>query len=88
MWEAVKAADSTPLRTTADKFSPQGITGIVLLAESHIAIHTWPELGYVAIDIFTCGDKSRPLKALDYFKEELKPKRVEIKELKRGKISD
>jgi len=45
-------------------------------------------LGYVAIDIFTCDDKSRPLKALDYFKEELKPKKVEIKELKRGKSSD
>lgn len=85
--ESVKSAGSTPLEVITHKFSPQGLTGVVLLAESHVAIHTWPEFNYVAIDIFTCGDKAKPAKALEYFKKEFKPKKVEIKELKRGKTS-
>jgi S-adenosylmethionine decarboxylase len=83
---AVKKAKSTPLKIIIHKFEPQGITGVVLLAESHLALHTWPEIDYIALDIFTCGDKSRPYKALDYLKKELKPKKVEITEVKRGKM--
>ncbi|XOB40737.1 MAG: adenosylmethionine decarboxylase [Candidatus Nealsonbacteria bacterium] len=83
---AAKKANSTPLKVDIYKFSPHGITGVVLLAESHIAFHSWPEYNYLAIDIFTCGDKSIPAKALDYFKKEFKPKKVEIKNIKRGKI--
>ena len=83
---AVKAAETTPLNTSIHKFEPQGITGLVLLAESHISIHTWPELNYMAIDLFTCGDKSRPMKALEFLKQELKPERVEIKKIKRGGV--
>lgn len=86
--KAVKAAKSKALEVMIHKFSPQGLTGVVLLAESHIAIHTWPEFNYIAIDIFTCGDKARPMRALRYLKKELKPKKVEIKEIKRGKIYD
>lgn len=85
--EAVKQADNTPLEIAVHKFQPQGITGIVLLAESHIAIHTWPEFNYTAIDIYTCGDKANPGKALEYLKEALQPKKVEIKKIKRGKIN-
>ena len=85
--EAVKKANNTPLKVTIHKFQPQGITGIVLLAESHIAIHTWPENNYVAIDIYTCGDKASPKKALEYLKKEFQPKKVEIKEIKRGKFN-
>ena len=85
--EAVKKAGNTPLKITIHKFQPQGITGIVLLAESHIAIHTWPENNYVAIDIYTCGDKASPKKALEYLKKEFQPKKVEIKEIKRGKFN-
>ena len=44
-------------------FKPQGVTGLALLAESHISIHTWPEIGYAAIDVFTCGDHTMPEKA-------------------------
>ena len=84
---AVRETNNTPLNITVHKFQPQGITGIVLLAESHLAIHTWPEFNYTAIDIFTCGDKANPEKALEYLKEKLKPKRVEIKKIKRGKIT-
>jgi S-adenosylmethionine decarboxylase proenzyme len=83
---AVKEANNTPLKVAIHKFQPQGITGIVLLAESHIALHTWPEFNYTAIDIYTCGDKANPEKALKYLKQELQPKKVEIKKLKRGRI--
>ena len=85
--ESVKRANNTPLEIAIYKFEPRGITGIVLLAESHIAIHTWPEFNYTAIDIYTCGDKANPDKAIDYLKEELRPQKVEIKRIKRGKIN-
>ncbi len=83
---AVKEAKSTPLEVAIHKFSPQGLTGVVLLAESHVAIHSWSEFNYVAIDIFTCGDWAKPYKALQYLKKIFKPKKVEIKEIKRGKL--
>ncbi len=84
---AVKKSKNTPLEFVFHKFNPRGITGIVLLAESHIAIHTWPEFNYTAIDIYTCGDKANPEKSLDYLKEKLQPQKVEIKKIKRGKIN-
>ena len=83
---AVKKANNTPLEIIIHKFQPQGMTGIVLLAESHIAIHTWPEFNYIALDIYTCGNKANPLKALEYLKEKLHPQKVEFKRLKRGII--
>ena len=82
--EAAKKAKNIPLEVAIHKFSPQGITGVLLLAESHIALHSWPEINYVGIDIFTCGEKAIPYKALEYFKKVFKPKRVEVKEIKRG----
>ncbi len=82
---AAKKAQSTPLKVSIHKFSPQGMTGVVLLAESHIAFHSWPELNYLAIDIFTCGNRAMPRKALEYLKKEFKPKKIEIKEIKRGR---
>jgi len=85
--EAVKKANNTPLKVVIHKFQPQGITGIVLLAESHIALHSWPEFNYIAIDIYTCGNKAAPEKALDYLQKQFQPKKVEIKKIKRGKIN-
>jgi S-adenosylmethionine decarboxylase len=83
---AARESNNTPLEVVVHKFYPQGITGVVLLAESHMAIHMWPEFNYLAIDIFTCGDEAAPRLALEYFKKEFKPKKIEIKEIKRGKI--
>jgi len=83
--EAVKQSKNTPLEVAIHKFSPQGITGVILLAESHLAIHTWPELNYIAIDIFTCGERAIPYKALKYLKKKFQPKKIKIKEMKRGK---
>ena len=83
---AAKAAKSQALQVSIHKFVPQGITGVILLAESHIAVHTWPEINYIAIDIFTCGKEARPKGALKYIQEYLKPERVKIQEMKRGKL--
>ncbi|MBZ9578627.1 adenosylmethionine decarboxylase [Patescibacteria group bacterium] len=85
--EAVKKSENTPLGVTIHKFSPQGITGVVLLAESHIALHTWPEINYVAIDIFTCGKRALPSKALEYLKKKFQPKKIQVQEIKRGLVS-
>ena len=84
--ESAKRGGNTPLKVTIHKFSPQGITGVVLLAESHIALHSWPEIDYLAIDIFTCGEKAMPQKALECLKEKFQPKRVQIQKIKRGTL--
>lgn len=83
--KSAEKAKANVLGTYIYKFKPQGLTGFVLLSESHIAIHTWPEIGYIAVDIFTCGDSSMPEKALEVLKEEFSPKKINIKKLKRGK---
>lgn len=84
--KATKEAGNIPLEVAIHKFSPRGITGVVLLAESHIALHAWPEIDYLAIDIFTCGERAMPDKALNYLKKIFKPKRAEVKKIKRGVI--
>ena len=57
---AAKRAGATLLNLITHSFEPQGVTGLALLAESHISIHTWPESGYAAVDVFTCGDHTMP----------------------------
>jgi S-adenosylmethionine decarboxylase len=81
--QASLLAETRPLKTYIHKFSPQGMTGVVVLEESHITFHSWPEIKYLALDIFTCGD-SKPYKALDYIREKIKPKNVQLMEIKRG----
>jgi S-adenosylmethionine decarboxylase len=83
---AAKHSQNTPLKFSFHKFNPHGITGFLLLAESHISYHSWPEYNYAALDIFTCGKKTFPKKALFYLKKILKPQKVEIKEVKRGAV--
>jgi S-adenosylmethionine decarboxylase len=70
------------------KFSPQGISGVVVISESHLAIHTWPELGYAAVDVFTCGDKVDPWDACNYLTEHFEAKQISAKESKRGILND
>lgn len=64
--EAATACESTLVGEMSHEFHPQGVTAVALLAESHITIHTWPELGYAAIDIFTCGAKTHPEKGCQH----------------------
>jgi len=66
------------------KFSPQGVSGVVVISESHLAIHTWPELGYAALDVFTCGDSVNPWDACNYVLEKLECQEVKADEFKRG----
>lgn len=77
-------ANNTPLKFIYHQFQPRGMTAVLLLKESHISLHSWPEWHYLAVDIFTCGKKTKPLLALKYLQKKFQPKRVEIKELKRG----
>lgn len=67
--EAARLAESTLLKEITHQFHPYGVTALALLAESHISVHTWPETGYIAVDIFTCGQHSEPEKACKFFVE-------------------
>ncbi|WP_342626395.1 MULTISPECIES: adenosylmethionine decarboxylase [unclassified Prochlorococcus] len=67
---ASKVAGAKLLNMITHRFQPQGITGLALLAESHISIHTWPESQYAAIDVFTCGHKMLPEKACEFLSRE------------------
>ena len=69
--KAAKLAKATVLNLISNKFEPQGVTAIALLAESHISIHTWPESNYSAVDIFTCGQNMMPKLASQYLIEAL-----------------
>jgi S-adenosylmethionine decarboxylase len=68
---AAKRAGATLLNLITHRFEPQGVTGLALLAESHISIHTWPESGYAAVDVFTCGDHTMPERACQVLAAEL-----------------
>ncbi len=66
------------------RFSPQGVSGVVIIAESHLSIHTWPEYGYAAVDIFTCGTFVNPEKAAEVLIEKLGSKNHSVMEIPRG----
>ena len=86
--DAVDSCGATLICVKTHKFSPQGVTGVAVLAESHISIHTWPELGYAAMDIFTCGEHVNPEDALSTIRAFLKPDNFEVIDIKRGSIVD
>ncbi|MDI6690186.1 MAG: adenosylmethionine decarboxylase [Actinomycetota bacterium] len=86
--EAVRACGATLLELKVHQFSPHGITGVAMIAESHILIHTWPELGYAAVDVFTCGEQVDPVAAIDPFQKHFSPKHVQMVEIRRGVLRD
>ncbi len=81
---AAQSGDFSVISVDVHEFSPHGVTGVVLLSESHMSIHTWPEHCYAALDIFTCG--GNPWAALDELKERFHAKRMEVRELDRGSL--
>ena len=81
---AAKLANATVLNLISNKFEPQGVTAIALLAESHISIHTWPESNYSAVDIFTCGQKMMPELASQYLIESLMAKEHSLRVIERN----
>ncbi len=82
--EAVRISGATIVESFFHLFPPNGVSGIVVVAESHFSIHTWPEYNYSAVDIFTCGDSVDSRKALSFLKQSLKAKNVSMMELERG----
>ena len=81
---AAKLAKATVLNLISNKFEPQGVTAIALLAESHISIHTWPESNYSAVDIFTCGRNMLPELASQYLIEALKAEEHSLRVIERN----
>ena len=86
--EAARVSNATVIKTMLHKFSPQGVSGVVILAESHLAVHTWPEHGYAAVEIFTCGDHTTPEAGIEYIQKQLKPKHHEVRVLDRGVMEE
>jgi len=87
MVTAAKMAKATIVDVAFHEFNPFGISGVVVIAESHLTIHTWPEYGYAAVDIFTCGDVIKPEEAAAYLINRFESKNPSIVEIKRGILS-
>lgn len=81
---ATRAAKASIISHNFHKFSPHGISGTVVIAESHVAIHTWPEYNYAAVDIFTCGETIDPWIIQEFIKEAFFSKNISSIEMKRG----
>jgi S-adenosylmethionine decarboxylase len=84
MTEAVRRSGATIVRSVFHEYNPQGVSGVVVIAESHISIHTWPEYGYAAVDFFTCGQSVDPYKAHEHLKEAIGSGKAFVQELRRG----
>ena len=84
---AAKEAKATIINNSFHEFNPFGISGVVVIAESHLTIHTWPEYGYAAVDIFTCGDIIKPERAVSCLVKKFDCKNPSIVEMKRGILS-
>ncbi|HEU68061.1 MAG TPA: adenosylmethionine decarboxylase [Candidatus Acetothermia bacterium] len=81
---AADRAGATLLDIQVHRFSPHGISAVAVLAESHISVHTWPERGYVALDVFTCGEEVSPEGAVEELCRFFRPGRTSVIEIKRG----
>ncbi|AOP36580.1 MULTISPECIES: adenosylmethionine decarboxylase [Leptospira] len=87
MLKSVDLSGATTIKSVFHRFSPYGVSGVVVVSESHFAIHTWPEYGYCAVDVFTCGDLIDNQAALDYLKEKFGSKSISVVEMKRGLLN-
>lgn len=81
--KAAKAANVTIVKSVFHQYSPQGVTGVVIIEESHLSIHTWPECGYASVDFYTCGS-GLPEKALEIIQPGLSAARTEVLFIDRG----
>jgi S-adenosylmethionine decarboxylase len=84
---AAKEAKATIVDISFHEFNPFGISGVVVIAESHLTIHTWPEYNYAAVDIFTCGEVIKPEEAASYLINQFESKSPSVVEIKRGILS-
>lgn len=83
MIQAISAGEATLIDLCVHQFSPHGVTATATLAESHIAIHTWPEYGYFAADLFFCG-RGKPVVAMEVLQKALQAKEVKMHQMERG----
>ena len=86
MVDAAETAGATVINSTFHHFSPYGVSGVVVIQESHLAIHTWPEFQYAAVDLFTCGDEVNPWKSFDFLKEAFEAVHYSAIEMRRGAV--
>src|SRR5437764_12061440 len=84
--DMVAALDVNLLDLRVYPFSPVGVTGMAIVSESHLVIHTWPEHGYAAVDLFTCGAPRDPHAAVEVLHEHYDPERLTVMEINRGQI--
>ena len=82
--DAALECGATIVQKCFHMFNPYGVSGVVIISESHLAIHTWPELGYAAVDLFTCGDKCDPKISYEFLKKKFHCQNATFTELKRG----
>ncbi len=88
MKEAVRLSGATMVQSVFHRYSPQGVSGVVVIAESHFSVHTWPEYGYAAVDFFTCGATVNPHKAFQYLARQLESRSAQVKQINRGMPSE
>lgn len=86
MCQAAIQANATIVQSCFHMFNPWGVSGAVIIQESHLTIHTWPEYGYASVDLFTCGDTVNPWVAFDYLEKVLKAEKSESTEVARGMV--
>ncbi len=86
MKTAAIKAKATIVQSVFHLFNPWGVSGAVIISESHLTIHTWPEYGYAAVDLFTCGDTVDPWDAFDYLSDTLEAEKTETTEVPRGLV--
>ncbi|MCD6249850.1 MAG: S-adenosylmethionine decarboxylase proenzyme [candidate division Zixibacteria bacterium] len=82
--EAVRRSGATIVNSVFHRYAPQGVSGVVVIAESHMSIHTWPEYNYAAVDFFTCGQTVDPYLANEYLKKSLGSTKATVTEIPRG----
>lgn len=87
MCDAAIKCGATIVQKNFHMFNPYGVSGVVIIAESHLAIHTWPEFGYAAVDLFTCGDTCNPEVAYEYLREKFHSGSAFYSELTRGMMN-
>ena len=87
MLEAVKSAGGTYVTDVFHHFSPHGVSGVIVISESHVTIHSWPEHGYAAVDVFTCGESFRHEVFVNMIRDGLMAQRIKTQTLKRGEMT-
>ncbi len=86
MNEAADVSGATIVQSNFHRFEPYGVSGVVVIAESHLSIHTWPEYQYASVDLYTCGDNVDPLLAYEHLKSKLQAQAVDLQMLHRGNL--